>query len=141
MDSGFSLGRRSPVVIGEDSPKGPSQSSAKLAEVPGLPQSVENTKQLQKKVTYLSRTMHHNLQAAMLRGDDLAEMERKASSLELGSKAFTKTAVTVHKKVWWEEQKHGRMAVMALAAVVALMIAWILIKNILDIDLGLFNSE
>ncbi|PJF18003.1 hypothetical protein PSACC_02144 [Paramicrosporidium saccamoebae] len=88
MDSGFAPDRRSPNLVYEQASDSTSNLHPKQfrpADLPSPGDSSEKTRALQKKVTYLSRTMHHNLQAAMLRGDDLVDLGRKAGELELGN--------------------------------------------------------
>jgi hypothetical protein len=134
MNSGFAPDRRSPNLVYEQNADSTSDLQPKQfrpAELSSLRVSSEKARTLQKKVTYLSRTMHHNLQAAMLRGDDLVDLERKAGELELGSKAFSKASTDAHRIIWWNEQRYRRIALGALVIVTCLFTLWVIIRHYL----------
>lgn len=93
----------------------------------------EKVQSMQRKVSHLTRTMHHNLQALAVRGDDLADLERRAGRVELDSKCFAKAAVKVDRNIWWQ-QRHFHIAFFSIAgAVLVLILLFILLKQVIPI--------
>ena len=143
--SGFELGRRasegSPVSIFAS---GSSTENLTFGDeqrtITPIFISVEPTKldagrnqahQLQRKVTHLTRSMHHNLQSVLQRGSSLGDLEDKVSNLEMSSKGFSRTATAVDEKLWRKEHWYSMAAIYALIALSLIFIAYIVIKRFL----------
>jgi lysylphosphatidylglycerol synthetase-like protein (DUF2156 family) len=75
--------------------------------------------------------MHHNLKYVTQRGEEVANLEAKVGNLEIGSKAFSRTATTVDKKLWWQERNTTIIALGALGAVIALGIIYFFVKKLI----------
>lgn len=106
-------------------------STFRPADLSNLPGSQDKARELQRKVSHLTRTMHHNLKYVTQRGEEVANLEAKVGNLEIGSKAFSRTATTVDKKLWWQERNTTIIALGALGAVIALGIIYFFVKKLI----------
>lgn len=86
---------------------------------------------MQQKVSYLTRSMHHNLQALAMRGDSLVELERRAGSVEVESRSFSRGAKKVERNLWWKERNFQVAFFAFLGIVLSLLLAYILVKKMM----------
>ena len=99
-------------------------------DLANTPHSRDQTQELHRKVSHLTRTMHHNLQYVSQRGADLQRLENQVGQLELGSKMFNRSSSVVDKKLWWEERNGMFIALAGLGVIVSLVIVYLFIRKL-----------
>ena len=100
-------------------------------DLPEIDNSKEQARELQRKVSHLTRAMHHNLQSVLQRGSSLSELETKVGSLEMGSKSFQRTATKVDRNLWWEEHRYTMLACYAVLLIIACIAIYIFIRKLM----------
>lgn len=88
---------------------------------------------LQRKVVHLTRSMHHNLRMAALRGETLDEMQRRLGEVETGSKVFLKSSTKVERNIWWEQASSKYIIISVAASLLILFVVWIAFKKIIPL--------
>jgi len=90
-------------------------------------ESRETVDEVKRKVSHLTRTMHHNLQIALDRGESLESLQHSSSHLAAGSKAFSKQSQKVKSNLWWQDWKYT----IAIATMVTLIVIglWLIYQN------------
>lgn len=100
-------------------------------DLPSLENHEEHTRELQKKVSHLTRTMHHNLQYVLKRGSNLTDLEQRLGTLELESKSFQRAAGKVDKKLWWEINRPTFVGAWILGIMLLIVITYMVLKRVI----------
>lgn len=117
--------------LGEKRASVPSTPIFRPVDLPSLENHEEHTRELQKKVSHLTRTMHHNLQYVLKRGSNLTDLEKRLGTLELESKSFQRTAGKVDKKLWWKINRPTFLGAWILATLILVVVAYLILKRVI----------
>ncbi|KAI9354337.1 synaptobrevin-domain-containing protein [Zopfochytrium polystomum] len=89
----------------------------------------ETVKQVEDQVEEVVIVMQDNIRKVLIRGDDLAAMQKKTESLNASSAMFQQTAVKVERLAWWRDVKTTIVLVLTVVAVIgALVVAAYLLR-------------